>query len=848
MVDRGSRILLTLLVAWGLAPAPVFAARWIPLAPPDGTRPIGRLAHAAVLDAPGRRLIAWGDRIPPGEVWALSLDGPAVWTRIATQGTPPPARILFSAVFDPVRRQMLIFGGGVYETSIAYRNDVWALSLDGPPTWTEVTPAGTPPTPRQMHAAVYDPVRDRMLVFGGISSASPPYVEYENEVWELTLTDPPAWNQLAPAGTPPDGLLAASMIYDAVADRAIVFGGENYTDYSNMYRNETFALALGGISTWSKLLPIGTPPSPRYEHSAVMDEAGGRMLVFGGRGLNLIPTRDTWALKLRGGSLAWTRLATDSVLARSSTAAILDPVLGRLVVDGGTPNDYRLFETIALPLAGPLAWQRLQPIGPPVAPAARYYAGTLVDPATNRLFVEDGGDYTAYPDIPRDLWSWPLDAASPSWSPITLAVQPPGSYNGRPVLDPVRRRQIHFFTGAPSEASFMSLDALGTWEPLVAGGTPPPPRSGFSVAYDPTGDRIFLAGGYVDPRIGHARRLFRDVWALSLDDPPAWQQIRPDVAGVWVQEDNLFVDVQEQRLIASGWDDTGGWIWTRPLDGSADWSRLYDAFPPSNGASLALDQAARELVTVDLQQRRVWTLGLTALTGWAELAVDGEPPAARSYTRLEWDAARRRLVFFGGLSRVGIANAPLGDLWALELDQPTPVALSLVSADASEHAVRLRWWAGSGSPPEVSLERRRADEDWARLAGLAADGVGGYAYEDLDVAAGGRYGYRLVSDGAVWPQSEAWVTVPAVAKLALAGARPNPSSGAPAIVFTLATDRPARLELLDLTGRRVESREVGALGAGEHLIRLRDGLAPGIYVARLTQGAEARSATLAITR
>jgi ABC-type taurine transport system ATPase subunit len=47
------------------------------------------------------------------------------------------------------------------------------------------------------------------------------------------------------------------MIYDAVADRAIVFGGENYTDYSNMYRNETFALALGGISTWSKLLPIG---------------------------------------------------------------------------------------------------------------------------------------------------------------------------------------------------------------------------------------------------------------------------------------------------------------------------------------------------------------------------------------------------------------------------------------------------------------------------------------------------------------------------------------------------------------------------------------------------------------
>jgi hypothetical protein len=49
---------------------------------------------------------------------------------------------------------------------------------------------------------------------------------------------------------------------------------------------------------------------------------------------------------------------------------------------------------------------------------------------------------------------------------------------------------------------------------------------------------------------------------------------------------------------------------------------------------------------------------------------------------------------------------------------------------------------------------------------------------------------------------------------------------------------PARLELLDIVGRRVLSREVGDLGAGRHQIELRSGsrLAAGVYVLRLTQG------------
>ena len=46
-------------------------------------------------------------------------------------------------------------------------NDVWALSLSGSPTWAQLAPAGTPPGAWYGHSAIYDPARDRMVVFGG---------------------------------------------------------------------------------------------------------------------------------------------------------------------------------------------------------------------------------------------------------------------------------------------------------------------------------------------------------------------------------------------------------------------------------------------------------------------------------------------------------------------------------------------------------------------------------------------------------------------------------------------------------------------------------------------------------
>lgn len=72
---------------------------------------------------------------------------------------------------------------------------------------------------------------------------------------------------------------------------------------------------------------------------------------------------------------------------------------------------------------------------------------------------------------------------------------------------------------------------------------------------------------------------------------------------------------------------------------------------------------------------------------------------------------------------------------------------------------------------------------------------------------------------------------------------PNPMrGGALTVHFMLPSAAPARVELLDVSGRRVAEREVGSLGAGRHALDLGEGLrlASGLYLVRLRQGTNTR--------
>jgi hypothetical protein len=121
--------------------------------------------------------------------WVLTnangMNGPSQWIQL-NPGPNIPARYNHTATYDPVSGSMTVFSGdlgGGQQT-----NEVWVLSnangLAGTPFWTQMSPAGAPLLPRENADAVYDPISNRMTIFGGVNC--PGACIDLNDVWVLT--------------------------------------------------------------------------------------------------------------------------------------------------------------------------------------------------------------------------------------------------------------------------------------------------------------------------------------------------------------------------------------------------------------------------------------------------------------------------------------------------------------------------------------------------------------------------------------------------------------------------------------------------------------------------------------
>ena len=124
----------------------------------------------------------------------------------------------------------------------------------------------------------------------------------------------------------------------------------------------------------------------------------------------------------------------------------------------------------------------------------------------------------------------------------------------------------------------------------------------------------------------------------------------------------------------------------------------------------------------------------------------------------------------------------------------------------------------------------RSDQVRVALA-IAGAALGGADHEDGSLVESGTF--SIENSRSVSSQGQSGLA------LAIRGTTPSPATGGRLHVeFALHEAGPARLELLDVAGRALSSREVGALGAGVHTLDWEDGvpLRPGIYFLRLVQG------------
>src|SRR5262249_32172873 len=129
--------------------------------------------------------------------------------------------------------------------------------------------------------------------------------------------------------------------------------------------------------------------------------------------------------------------------------------------------------------------------------------------------------------------------------------------------------------------------------------------------------------------------------------------------------------------------------------------------------------------------------------------------------------------------------------------------------------------------------------DWAKLTDGFVDQSGQLSVTDADVAPGRSFEYALsLSDnGAQLMAGQVWVDIPKGNTFALTHVGPNPSSTGFHVSFSLPSSAPATLELVNVSGKLVQSLNVGGKASGTQEVDLGKAqkLAPGVYWVHLTQ-------------
>ena len=189
------------------------------------------------------------------------------------------------------------------------------------------------------------------------------------------------------------------------------------------------------------------------------------------------------------------------------------------------------------------------------------------------------------------------------------------------------------------------------------------------------------------------------------------------------------------------------------------------------------------------------------------------------------------------------------------VDNLAPAEPTGLTAAYSSGETNLQWAANTEHDLDSYRLYRGTSADFTPSPGnqIASPTATSYA----DVGPAGSY-YKLSavdvngnesSFALITPEQTAGVGGGEPVAFALEGVRPNPASGSGLnVAFALPTPGFARLELLDVGGRRVLMREVDSMDAGRHRVNLAEGrsVAPGVYWVRLTQGTNQQTTRVAV--
>lgn len=564
---------------------------------------------------------------------------------------------------DFARGTIVSFGCYAASSVIA---DTWEW---GGTQWTPRDPARTPPA-RSEGVLVYDSIRQRTVLFGGVSSA------LLNDTWEW---DGERWTQRQPVNFPPPSVSHAAA-FDSARGKLVMFGSGVLSAFTFEYDG----------TTWFMHSPAHSPPA-RARHGMAFDEIRRRTVLFGGDAVS--GATETWEWD----GVDWTLAATLGPAARRSPLLLFDRARGLTVLCGGgnpsfgQPDRADTWEwdgvawqqrTSTLPFAGTFglagavepstgsalvfasgrvwrwngaAWARVEIAAR--GPEGAYGVVACTDTARNRI-VSLGCRDSSNP-LP-DTWEWDGDR----WHFAEVPGPPP--LTGTAIaFDPVRARSVLF--GGTLARTMNVTDATWEWDGVAwvsrTLATRPLARSGHAMAYDQARGQIVMFGGYVLDPFGYPI-FFGDTWVY---DGTTWSSRPGGPSGR--NGHAMAYDPIRQRVVMHGWGADGDlrtWEW----DG-ATWTGITTTNPPQvgGGCGMAFDPTRGKVVLVGLlgspsPSGRIGTWEWTG-TAWTPVATSSDP-LARSNLAVAFDPVRQQILLHGGRHcRIPQSCIGRSDTWAL---------------------------------------------------------------------------------------------------------------------------------------------------------------------------------------
>lgn len=191
------------------------------------------------------------DNVAFDEVFHVVADGDVLTFEELEQENPPGRRVLHVFAFDPGTETFAMFGG----VTLGLEGDTWTMKVeDGVAVWTELAPAAAP---SKRYGAFFgmDEELGRLTLFSGQTSQT----EFGQDTWILDLRAEggPTWTEVTPPGSPA-GRRNGTSAWDPMGPRLFVFGGtsDGATSQPGLFAFD----ARPGHESWTEIVREGQPP------------------------------------------------------------------------------------------------------------------------------------------------------------------------------------------------------------------------------------------------------------------------------------------------------------------------------------------------------------------------------------------------------------------------------------------------------------------------------------------------------------------------------------------------------------------------------------------------------------